>query len=288
MFAINYPGQSPFGIYIIDLMKICDVVFIYQLKTRRELDWHGRRHSHGEEEYEFHYFLQGDGTFVNDGTTHVIQKGSLFLSLPGKVHRIQATDRNRPISYYAVLFQPDEGDSELKQLLDVHFAPQNGRGIGTGYRFFFEQIKEHGMSPSQYLRRSAEHQLVSFLYSQAGGADAAQFSDEGNYHIEKALKIMQGMVFDHLSLGDLASYLGLDPSYLARLFRKKMQVSPMKYYTKLKIEAASSMLINTDARMCEISEKLCFSSEFHLSRVFKQHTGYAPTQYRKVYAQHLV
>ncbi len=269
-------------------MKILDVVFIYQMKTERELDWHGRYHSHGEQQYEFHYFLQGEGTFIHRGVSHAIKNGHLFLSLPGENHRIQAENRKKPISYYAVLFKLEDGDSDLGELLHDQYPPVDGTLIGTSYRFFFEQVKERGMSPSLNLRRSAEYQLLSCIYTQAKGAETARYSDDGNFHIEKALKIMQNMVFDNITLSGLAERLQLNPSYLVRLFKKKMNISPMKYYTKLKVEAASSMLINTDATICAIAEKLCFSSEFHLSRTFKQHTGYAPSRYRTQFAQHLV
>jgi len=269
-------------------MKILDVVFIYQMKTEREIDWHGRHHRHGRNQYEFHYFLQGEGVFLNCAVQHDIKSGTLFLSLPQGYHRIQAVNKKKPISYYAVLFELDDQDREIEQLLTRRYSPVSGIQIGTSYRFFFEQIKERGMSLSSNLRRSAEYQLLSFIYTQAEGAEAAQYGDEGNYHIEKALKIMQQMVFDYLTLSMLAQRLQLAPSYLVRLFHKKMNVSPMKYYTKLKIEAASSMLINTNETVCGIADKLCFSSEFHFSRAFKQHTGYAPTHYRLQYGQHLV
>ncbi len=269
-------------------MHIADVVFIYQMKTERELDWHGRFHSHEAGHFEFHYFLQGEGSFLNNRVSRTIRKGSLFLCLPGEHHRIQAEDRNRPISYYAVLFSLNDQEGDVRGLLHRCSSQFDGIQIGTTYRFFFEQIKERGMSPSENLRRSAEHQLLSFIYTQAEGADAPQYGDEGNYHIEKALRIMQNMVFDHITLEALAARLRLDPSYVVRLFRKKMNISPMKYYTKLKVEAASSMLINTDQTVGAIAEKLCFSSEFHLSRTFKQHTGLAPSHYRVQYTQHLV
>ena len=62
-----------------------------------------------------------------------------------------------------------------------------------------------------------------------------------------------------------------------------MKITPMKYFTKLKIEAASYMLTNTDQNINSIAEKLNFYSEFHFSRVFKQYTGFAPGVYRKNY-----
>ena len=57
----------------------------------------------------------------------------------------------------------------------------------------------------------------------------------------------------------------------------------MKYFTKLKIEAATYMLTDTGLTVRSIAEKLNFYSEFHFSRVFKQYTDFAPSVYRKKY-----
>ncbi len=264
-------------------MTIDDVVFVYQMKSDRELSWHGRHHCHGNGQYEFHYFLQGEGSFLNAGVSHALRNGMLFLSHPGGYHEIRAADIRRPISYYAVLFTLGD-DDETSRLLSQDQMQVHGKVIGTTYRFFFEQLRERGTADSPALRRSAEYQLLSFIYSQAEGE---QWADERNHHIEKALRIMQQSVFGKETLQSLSGRLSLSSAYLVRLFREKMRTTPMKYYSRLKVEAASSMLISTEMTVSEIADRLCFSSEFHFSRNFKQATGLAPTEYRRRYLQHL-
>jgi transcriptional regulator GlxA family with amidase domain len=92
---------------------------------------------------------------------------------------------------------------------------------------------------------------------------------------------MQNNVTNDLSLEEITLKLNLSDSYFIRLFKRKMKITPMKYFTKLKIEAATYMLTNTNLKVHSIAEKLNFYSEFHFSRVFKQYTGFAPSVYRK-------
>ncbi|MBI9105290.1 MAG: helix-turn-helix transcriptional regulator [Spirochaetales bacterium] len=117
-----------------------------------------------------------------------------------------------------------------------------------------------------------------------GGAGDFNYSDASNSHIERSLKIMQDKVFNKLSLEQLAGRLKLNKSYFIRLFGRKMNTTPMKYFTRLKIEAASSMLISTALPIYGILEKLCFYSEFHFSKSFKQHKGLPPRDYRANYS----
>ena len=268
-------------------MRILDVVFVYQMKREEEIKWHGRYHKHGPNEFEIHYFIQGNGSFINGDCRHVINPGRLFFTFPLQFHSIIADDLNHPISYYAILFSIDPEKEEAHELLLNYMESGKFYDIGTKNRFFFEEIKEKGMSDHVFLRKSAEYQFLSFLYQLSDGLQRFNYGAESNHHIEKALRILQNSVMGDLKLCDLARKLDLNESYLVRLFKKKMSLTPMKYYRKLKVEAASSMLINTEMPIYTISQKLNFYSEFHFSKIFKQFTGLSPTQYRKNYFQYI-
>ncbi|MBN1648669.1 MAG: helix-turn-helix domain-containing protein [Spirochaetales bacterium] len=268
-------------------MNILDVVFVYQMKEEAELRWHGRFHHHGKNEYEAHYFLQGSGSFLNSGKTYTISPGVLFITNPGENHSILLGNRENPLTYYAVLFSVEKEDEEVYSLLQHDMTADRIYQIGSNYRFFFEELKERGMSRDKLLNRAASHQFVSFLYLMAARNYSFHYGDETNQHIEKALRIMQSNIFNDLQLQDIALKLDLNESYFIRLFRTRMKTTPKKYYTRLKIEAAASMLISTELAVYEIADRLLFYSEFHFSRVFKQYTGKAPTVYRETYRQHL-
>ena len=98
---------------------------------------------------------------------------------------------------------------------------------------------------------------------------------------------MQNNVMGSITLRDIANYLHLNESYFIRLFKRRIHTTPMRYYMKLKIEAAGAMLAETSLSIKEIAARLCFYSEFHFSKTFKVYTGLAPSRYRKVYLQQL-
>lgn len=262
-------------------MEIKDAFFIYQLSSTEDLKWHNRVHYHKENEYELHYFLHGEGTFKTGDRVYNISKGSLFLTEPNEVHSINSTNISKPLTYYAILIKTTNDDIEINNLLNSEMKNSNYYKIGTNYRFFFEEIKDNGLSSSPFLQKSAQHQLLSFLYRLKESPQEISLGENESIHIEKALMLMQSNVFDEITLGELAEKLNLNESYFIRLFKKKMKTTPMKYYTKLKIEAASSMLSSSSEKIYEISSKLNFYSEFHFSKVFKAHTGFSPRQYRK-------
>jgi AraC-like DNA-binding protein len=265
------------------LIEFGDVVFVYHLHDEKEMRWHGRYHNHNPREYELHYFIQGEGSFFS-GETYRVMPGSLFISPPGESHQIKVEDRvedrEDSLSYYAILFEIDLNDREVCSLMESLRSTKH-RTIGANFRFFFEEVREKALSEDYWRRKSAMHQFISFLYLLNSSAGDFHYGDEKNRHIEKALKIMQENVFNDLDLSDLSGRLNLSESYFIRLFKERIKMTPMKYFTRLRVEAASSLLSSTDLTSAAIAEKLNFYSEFHFSRVFKQYTTYSPRTYRQ-------
>ena len=264
-------------------VSISDSVFVYLLQDDEQIRWHSRTHTHEGNEYELHYFLGGAGSFRNAGVTRSLSPGSLFLSAPGDVHTVMPASKTDPITYYAILFKPGEKDEEFSSLLSNIISTGKSYQVGTNYRFFFEELKDKFLSHNRARMNSGIHQFISFLYMLSDGSGDFHYSDGSNSHIERALRIMQNNVFSKLTLEELADKLKLNKSYFIRLFSRKMNTTPMKYFTRLKIEAASSLLVSTSKPIYEISERLCFYSEFHFSKCFKQYKGLPPRDYRANY-----
>lgn len=261
------------------LINLHEIVFVYQLKNAEDIKWHTRHHSHQVREFELHYFIGGEGHFRVGGTLHTVRPGSMFVCPPRIPHAIEARNSDDPISYYAVLFSiEDSPDSDELEALLYAATSRPPKNIGRNYRFFFEELKERSRSASSVRRKAALHQLISFIYLISDGD--IPLGEPGNVHLEKALDLMQDKVFDKLRLPEVAEKLGITESYMIRLFRKKLNITPMKYYTRLKVEAAAALLVDTPLAIYEIADRLNFYSEYHFSRVFKHYTGSAPSMYR--------
>ena len=78
----------------------------------------------------------------------------------------------------------------------------------------------------------------------------------------------------------LAEHVGLTPSYLSALFKKKTGLSVSDYIMKKKIETAENMLRYTESSYSEIAATLSFSSQSHFIKAMKAQTGMTPRQYR--------
>ena len=259
-------------------MELLDAVFVFQMHEEQELQWHQRVHNHEPGQFEVHYFVSGSGTFSNAQSRYTISPGSLFVTTGGTVHAIEA-DRHAGLTYYATLISCPEEQGLVNKL-----ETMNPIRLGTNWRFFFEEVRDKGLSQLRELRISACYQMLGLLYNLAAGTKLEENQGE-NVHLEKAIRYMQRHIFDNLNLQMIADHVQLDPSYFVRLFKKRMNTTPMRYYSNLQLEVARALLTSTTQSIKEISEKLQFCSEFHFSKRFKQSTGSSPSSYRKTHLQ---
>ena len=264
-----------------DPMRFGDIVFVYQMHEEKEIRWHSRLHTHEQDEYELHYFIQGTGRFRHRGGIHDILPGTLFLCGPGEMHSIIVSEESAPLTYYAVVFRPDPGETEVRVLAEKLLDAKPLYRLKGNYRLYFEDLREKTGSGRESLNRSAAHQFIAFLYLLTEAGREMHYSDSRNAHIEKALTILQASIFSRLSLDDLSRRVGLDKSYIIRLYKAKMGTTPMRYLKRLKLEAARGMLMTTGEPLCSIAGKLRFYSEFHFSKSFKAYTGVSPSGFRK-------
>jgi AraC-like DNA-binding protein/mannose-6-phosphate isomerase-like protein (cupin superfamily) len=257
-------------------MFIDDIVFVYHLEDEGLISWHGRLHSHTQSKYEFTYFISGEGSFRSGPVRYSINPGDLFLTKPSEAHQLIPSGNRRPVTYYAVLFDT-EGEAELETLLEE--GQTNPRHIGLSHRFFFADLIEKNVSGKERLVTAARYQFTAFIYSLDGGLPSGSSSSD-NVHVEKALAIMHGSIEKACDLSAICSRLGIGREHFVRLFSERMGLPPMKYYVRLKIEAARSMLASTNIRIGEISDKLGFENQFNFSRAFKREAGLSPSEYR--------
>ncbi|MBR1738689.1 MAG: AraC family transcriptional regulator [Ruminococcus sp.] len=101
----------------------------------------------------------------------------------------------------------------------------------------------------------------------------------------RAVTLCLDYIYDNLhtriTLDELASQVGLSPSYLSRLFSSEVGMTVSEYITRKRIEAASNMLKYSDFSVLDIAEHLCFSSESHFIKVFRERVGMTPRVYRE-------
>ncbi|WP_042456046.1 response regulator transcription factor [Neobacillus dielmonensis] len=109
--------------------------------------------------------------------------------------------------------------------------------------------------------------------------------------INKVIEIIEKQIGNqNLSLHWVANeMLYMNADYLGKLFKKETGEKFSNYLTRLRIETAIKLIEGeTDVKVFEIAEKIGFGENpQYFSQVFKKHTGYTPSEYKRESVQGL-
>lgn len=86
---------------------------------------------------------------------------------------------------------------------------------------------------------------------------------------------------ENLCLQDIADYTNLSTSYIKTLFKRRMNISLMRYYRQIRIEKAKNLMRESSMSFTEIADELGYASVHYFSKQFKDITGMTPTEYSK-------
>lgn len=86
---------------------------------------------------------------------------------------------------------------------------------------------------------------------------------------------------EDISLETLAAYLHLNPIYVSKLFKDKLNINYIDYLSEIRIKHAKKRLLEQETSTKEIAYDVGYRDLNYFSKVFKKYTGYSPTEYRK-------
>ena len=79
---------------------------------------------------------------------------------------------------------------------------------------------------------------------------------------------------------ELAAMAGLSTVYFRKLFAATMNISPIAYAHKLRIEKAKEMLASDYGTLSDVAQALGYADLYDFSRDFKKHVGVSPSRYQ--------
>lgn len=98
--------------------------------------------------------------------------------------------------------------------------------------------------------------------------------------VGRAMALVHAQPGGDWSVQRLASAVAMSPSRFAARFSDTLGDSPMAYVSKLRMDAACKLLVNTQATVDQIATDVGYESAAAFNRAFKTHVGLAPGFWR--------
>ena len=99
--------------------------------------------------------------------------------------------------------------------------------------------------------------------------------------LEDAISLMEANIEEPLTPDELARFLNMSRRQLERLFQTHLDISPSRYYLKLRLLFAHTELEEKREPIIQVGLSCGFVSSSHFSNCFKDYFGYTPSQLRQ-------
>ncbi|AFC30952.1 YesN17 [Paenibacillus mucilaginosus 3016] len=138
-----------------------------------------------------------------------------------------------------------------------------------------------GLPPGGYPR--SVRQLADWSrekLSRLEGEMEREARDSRSELVRKVQRFAQEMLDKDISLQAISEHVGLNPSYLSRIYKLETGESISDTIYKLRMEQAAYYLRSTELKIYEITARLGYQYPPYFIKVFKQHYGVTPQEYR--------
>ncbi len=231
------------------------------------------------ENYAIHFGLEGKLRYAAGGREYAQGPGEGFLILPNQLHTYVA-DAEEPCTFLYMVFR-GEGTGALMERIGLS-------ADSLTFRFprepeYLENLREMHREAGRRVSGGLG-MLACFLAALDGlipTESKQKASTPQSEYIRRAKTFIRQHYAYHLTVEDVALHVGLERTYLYRLFVSECGVSPGAYLRDLRLQKASELLRETDMTVTAIALSCGFCDFSHFSHRFSEKYGLSPGAYRK-------
>lgn len=228
------------------------------------------------------FCVSGEGTYSFGGQALISLKPGQVCLLPPHMPHEYAADENNPWSVYWLHCRGDL-IAPYCQLLGNRTPLSVGRSAQDTLLRLFDESFSILKAPVQTEEYFSLCQKASDILGTVAGVaryPEQQRNDRGGQAIALCVQYMKDKLHETLTLHELASYSSYSISHLNTLFKNATGSTPIGYYLRLKMQAASKDLFFTDRPVKDIAVSYGIMDAYYFSRIFKRIMGQSPVEYR--------
>lgn len=228
-------------------------------------------------QYVFFYVLSGSGTFRRGKEKHALTAGDGVMILPDQLTRCEANPQD-PWQYLWIGF---DGTEVPRLVTDLGYTAQNFIYRGESGSALENELTEMVRLFEQ--DKNDKLNILSHFYAamaQLKVQPASRRQGELAY-VEKALDYIHHNYIYRIRIDDISRYVGLDRTYLFKLFVRHVGTAPQEYLIGYRLKNAEGLLINTKLSASSIAYSCGFRDAPSFCKHFKARYHTSPLGFRK-------
>lgn len=251
--------------------------------------------AHWHSEAEFVLALKNGCAFRIGEKEYHLSQGDILLIWPQEMHEMLSIPENGTlfIQFSASLLESNRDLAvAISMLPPLHHLPQAAfPDLTSRLSRMMQEIMAIYQSDDFFRETRCKLIVYQMLMQLAECGDMAKirqsestpFSNEAWARMRQACAYIDAHYTDDLKQTEAASAVGLSTWYFSRLFKQYIQSSFPEYLSRVRVQAASRLLIDSELTITECAYQAGFQSITVFNKTFADLTGTTPREYRKVY-----
>lgn len=247
--------------------------------------------------YEIYYLVAGERNYFVENTNYHIHAGTLVFIPSNRIHKTyfppeESAGHERILiefgeSYFsrlATLFPGEKLGELLSRKAPVIPIPEEKQAYVEGlFNHIAQELSQRQPGYETAVAGDMAQLLILILRSRSID-QTLSISPKQQKVREIASYISQNYASD-LSLDLLAERFYISKYHLCHLFKEITGFTVVEYINTTRIREGERLLIDTDLKISQISERVGYDSVTHFGRVFKECFGKTPVSYRKSFSE---
>lgn len=244
--------------------------------------------SHWHKEIELIYVSAGSCR-INVGDQSFLAKGGdLVICDSGSIHYSDSYEEKNTLHF--LIFDPGIISTvyEFSRFTCPHVTRTQLEeyGLAVMLEELFKTVERELTERESYYQDIVKARLREFWYLLKRRLPR-ESSQTASYHkrtaqlydFQKLLSYMEEHYNENITLEYAAEQMNFSPSHFSKIFKRLTGINFVNYVNMLRVEKAMELLQSTPKKMTEIGLSCGFNNVRTFNRVFKEVTGYTPSQF---------
>jgi YesN/AraC family two-component response regulator len=243
--------------------------------------------AHWQKEIELVYVKDGEASFHVADQSFIARTGDLVICESGQIHYSDSYNTQNHLDF--LIFDTNVISSRyhnphFKNVL-VTAEELEEMGLNTSLERVFSLVARELDKKQPYYKDiiTAAIREFWFLLKRELPREEKAKDDRRRSRLLEEFQELLDYIDKHyaedLTLDHASSMLHFSPSHFSKTFKKLMGMNYVTYVNMVRIEQAIQMLTTNQYRMIDIALECGFSNIRSFNRVFKEITGYTPTDF---------